>query len=98
MKAQVHRIEDAQDSLLEADLEATVRILFCRRPMLCGFAVSDAPNDKLRVTEVNIYPWSALGAPAELCDEIVATLLDLIDECPGTRGLLGGRTFARTFH
>jgi hypothetical protein len=98
MKALAHRIEDGQESLLDADLEFSIRMLFRRRPTLCGFSVTDAPNDKLRITEVTVYPWSVLGAPAELCDEIQATLLELIDECPGTRALLGGRTFVRVFH
>jgi hypothetical protein len=36
--------------------------------------------------------------PAELLAVIAKALLDLLDECPGARGLLRGRTFARIRH
>jgi len=109
MKTQAHRIEDLQPSRFEADLEAGISALFCRCPTLCGFTVRDAANlsrdglalehvSKLFVTEVSVYPWSGLDAPGELCGEIVAALVQLIDECPGARELLRERTFARVFH
>jgi hypothetical protein len=37
-------------------------------------------------------------APGELCHEIMATLDELIDECPEAGELLRERTFARVFH
>ncbi len=98
MKPQQRQIEDVQHSLLEADLEASIRMLFRRRPALCGFSIFTAPNGRLRLAEVSVYPWSGLEASGELCGEIVGTLLELIDECPGTLALLDARTFARVFH
>jgi hypothetical protein len=98
MKPQAHRIEDAEHGLLEADLAASIRMLFRRRPRLCGFSVISAPDGRLGIAEVSVYPWSALGAPGELRDDIMGTLFELIEERPGTRELLGGRTFARVFH
>jgi hypothetical protein len=109
MKAQEHRIEDLQHSRFEADLEAGINALFCRWPTLCGFSVRDTANlsrdglplrhvSALMVTEVSVYPLIDLEAPWELCHEIVATLVELIDECPEASKLLRERTFARVFH
>jgi hypothetical protein len=94
MKTQEHRIEDLQRSRFEADLEASIRALFCRCPALCGFTVRDA----LFVTEVSVYPLGDPAAPGELCGEIAAVLFQLLDECPEARELLRERTFARVFH
>jgi hypothetical protein len=109
MKTQAHRIEDLQRSRFEADLEAGINALFCRCPALCGFTVRDAANlsrdglalqhvSELFVTEVSLYPLSGPAAPGELCGEIVAALVELLDECPEARELLRERTFARVFH
>ena len=109
MKAQEHRIEDLQHRRFEADLEAGINALFCRCPTLCGFAVRDAANlardrialqhvSELFVTEVSVYPLSGLEASAELCNEIVTVLIDLIDERPEAFALLRERAFARVFH
>jgi hypothetical protein len=97
MKTQEHRIEDLQRSRFKADLEASINALFRRRPTLCGFTVRSHVSG-LFVTGVSVHPLSGLKAPAELCDEIVATLVELIDECPDAYGLLRERTFARVFH
>lgn len=53
---------------------------------------------ELFVTEVSLYPLSGPAAPGELCGEIVAALVELLDECPEARELLRERTFARVFH
>jgi len=53
---------------------------------------------ELFVTEVSVYPLGDPAAPGELCGEIVAALIQLLDECPGARELLRERTFARVFH
>jgi hypothetical protein len=109
MKTQEHRVEDLQHGRFEADLEASINALFCRCPTLCGFSVRDAANlsrdrlarqhvSELFVTEVSVYPWSGLEAPGELCNEIVAALVELIDERPEVCELLRERTFARVFH
>lgn len=109
MKTQEHRIEDLQRSRFEADLEASINALFCRCPALCGFTVRDAANrsrdglplqhvSELFVSEVSVYPLGDPAAPGELCGEIVAALVELLDECPQARELLRERTFARVFH
>jgi len=105
MKTQEHRIEDLQRSRFEADLEASISALFCRCPALCGFTVRDAANlprdglalqhvSELFVTEVSTYPLGDPAAPGE----IVAALVQLLDECPEACELLRERTFARVFH
>ena len=109
MKTQQHRIEELQHSRFEADLEASINALFRRWPTLCGFSVRDAANlsrnrlalehvSELCVTEVSVYPLSSVEVPRELCYEIVATLVELIDERPEACELLRERTFARVFH
>jgi hypothetical protein len=109
MKTQLRRFEELQHRRLEADLDATLDALFRRCPTLCGFSVRDAadlPRDRLAlqqrselfITEVSVYPMRDLAPPAELCHEIVATLVELMDECPGAGALLRERTFARAFH
>lgn len=95
MKTQAHQVEDRQRSRFEADLEASVGALFRRCPTLCGFTVQG--SSELFVTEVSAYPCSP-RVRRELCNEIVAALLPLIDECPAACELLPGRTFARVFH
>lgn len=95
--------------MVEADLEATVDALFRRCPMLCGFSVRDAADlprnrstvqhgSELFVTEVSVFPMRDVYPPAELSLEIVATLAELLDECPEAGALLRDRTFARVVH
>ena len=96
MKALAHRIEELRQRRFEANLEGTIKALFRRCPTLCGFSVRDA--GMLLVAEVSVFPLRDLYAPAELCDEITAVLVALIDECPEIRELLRERTFARVLH
>jgi len=109
MKTQEHRVQERRYRMFEADLEATVDALFRRCPTLCGFSVRDAADlprnrsslqhgNELFVTEVSVFPMRDLYAPAELSLEIVATLAELLDECPEAGALLRDRTFARIVH
>lgn len=109
MKTQEHRNRDPFPGAFEADLEAGIDALFGRCPTLCGFSVRDAESlaqeglavqdtTALFVTEVSVYPQTCLEPPPEICHEIVASLIALVDECPETRDLLRERTFARVFH
>ena len=109
MKTQEHRNEDLQHSRYEADLGASINALFFRCPTLHGFAVRGAARlsrdgfalqraSGLFVTDVSIYPLCGVDTAVTLCDEIVAALAELIDECPEARGLLHERTFARVLH
>jgi hypothetical protein len=88
----------------QARLTAVVDSLFRRWPSLVGFSVQEASCDRpaaqfdreLVVADLEISPWPALTQ--ELCGEIAAALLRLIDREPATRELLRGRTFARSLH
>jgi hypothetical protein len=93
MRAQEHRNGHVQHDRFETDLAARVHALFRRWPTLCGFAVHE-----LFVTDVSVYPLSGLRAPEELCLEIVAALMEFIEERPEACELLRERTFARVFH
>jgi hypothetical protein len=79
------------------DLEASIEGIFLRIPTLSGFSVHEYA-DALLVTEVSVYPSICLEPPDEVCNAIVATLAELIDEFPESRKLLSERTFARVFH
>ena len=107
MKTQEREINDLERRRFEMDLEAGVRALFRRRPTLCGFAVRRKTHvsrgglalpGTLVVGEVSVYPMSGLQAPSELCGEIVAVFLELMEGCPEAREMLRERTFARVFH
>jgi len=109
MKPQARRrIEDLEHGRLEADLEATVNVLFQRCPTLCGFSVRAAhlagdelPPERasaLFVTDIIDYPWSGPQPPANLYYAIVAALAELTDACPEAGELLRERSFARVFH
>ena len=101
-------MEDLEHGRFEADLEATVSMLFQRWPTLCGFSVRAVhlTEDELQpqrasalfVTDVIDYPWSGPQPPAHLCYAIVAALAELTDACPETGELLRERSFARVLH
>lgn len=76
------------------EVQDAVNTLFQRYPTLCGFLV----KDDLSFSNVACHPALA-GADAEvLCEEISATLHELLEEQPEAAELLRGRTVARTFH
>jgi len=79
----------------EADLQSVVATLFQQFPELVGFCVLQSDED-LTLGAVETYPCGA--APADLMPQIAAPLIELMDEDPQARQLLGGRTFARTLH
>lgn len=109
MTTQTQRSENRVQSRFEADLDDRISALFRRWPTLCGFSVRDAAGllrdgldvrqaGEVFVTEVSIYPLSALEAPAEICNEIAVVIDGLLEECPVDCELIRERTFARTFH
>jgi hypothetical protein len=58
-----------------------------------------APLDaELSIADVSVHTWPGFESPAGVPAEIVAALLDFLDEHPAARGLLRGYTFARVFH
>jgi hypothetical protein len=81
-------------SALLQEVQEVVETLFQRHPALCGFAV----KDDLSFSNVACHP-AIVGDEAELlCEEISATLHELLEEQPEAADLLRGRTVARTFH
>jgi hypothetical protein len=91
----------------ELELAAAVDSLFRRLPSLVGFTVQEARTlsqdraagtlaRELVLADVETDPWPADSK--ELFGEIAVALLDLMDDQPAARGLLAGRTFARTLH
>jgi hypothetical protein len=75
--------------------------------MLRGFTVEDGPqvsgersrgylDGDLYFSNVACYPSLEREQSVELCEEISAVLLELIDERPEAVQLLRGRTFARS--
>ena len=80
---------------VETEITAVVDALFRRLPSLVGFSVQEVQRE-LVLADVETDPWRA--QPRELCGEIAATILELMDEEPAAREVLVGRTFARTLH
>lgn len=76
------------------EVQAVVSTLFQRYPALCGFSV----KQDLSFTNVACHPAIDGDEEQVLCEEISATLHDLLEERPEAAELLRGRTVARTFH
>jgi hypothetical protein len=76
------------------EVQDAVNTLFQRYPTLCGFAV----KDDLSFSNVACHPALASPEAEMLCEEISATLHELVEERPEAAELLRGRTVARTFH
>ena len=91
-----------------ARLARVVDSLFRSWPSLVGFSVQDAKTlteeraaapiieRELVLADVETCPWPQDAR--ELCGAIAFVLLKAIDDEPGIRELLLGRTFARTLH
>jgi hypothetical protein len=86
-----------------------LQALFERLPGLIGFTVQEQTtlsadrvaipmDEELSLADVSLQPWAGGQASPQLCAEIAATLLELLDEHPAARALLRGQTFARRFH
>jgi hypothetical protein len=91
------------------DFVTRISALFARLPVLSGFSVQDrttltaereaVPLDaELSIADVSVHTWPGFPSTAGVPAEIVAALLDLLDEHPAARRLLRGYTFARVFH
>lgn len=81
-------------SALLQEVQEVVETLFQRHPTLCGFLV----KDDLSFSNVACHPAIAGDEAEILCEEISATLHELMEEQPEVAELLRGRTVARTFH
>lgn len=77
---------------LRPDIDDVVAELFTRFPMLVGFSIAE--RGEQCVAELTMLP----SAEGGLAEEIALPLAELIEESPGARELLAGRTFTRTLH
>jgi hypothetical protein len=109
MKALHDSTQNLQAERLAAGVAARVAAIFDELPTLCGFSVQErstltkdravAPlQGELCLADVSVSTWPGMRAPLELYEEIVFTLLELVDEQPEAVDFLSGRTFARTLH
>ena len=99
-------LKDAMKSALPAPIES----LFMRYPALCGFSVrgrEELPDScppsgdadfELFVGDIGISPALSPDQYAEIFEELVVALAELIDEEPEAVEDLRGRTFARVLH
>jgi hypothetical protein len=76
------------------EVQDVVSALFQRYPTLCGFSV----REDLSFSNVACHPALAGDEAELLCEEISATLHELMEERPEAADLLRGRTLARIFH
>ena len=76
------------------EVQDVVNTLFQRYPTLCGFSV----KEDMSFSNVACHPALASEEAELLCEEISATLHELMEERPEAAELLRGRTLARTFH
>jgi hypothetical protein len=83
--------------------------LFARHEQLCGFSVrgcDEIPDScprsgdqgELFVGDIGVLPSVDEGQYAEIFEEVVAALTDLLSERPDAAESLRGRTFARVLH
>ena len=81
-------------SPLLREVQDVVNTLFQRYPTLCGFSV----KEDMSFSNVACHPALASEEAELLCEEISATLHELMEERPEAAELLRGRTLARIFH
>jgi hypothetical protein len=76
-------------------VNARLRVLFGRLPVLCGFHVAQ----DLSLVEVTIHGPLGAAERSELANEISSALEDLVVDRPDDAvELLRGKTFARAIH
>ena len=95
---------------MERTLPAQIESLFERCPALCGFSVrgvDELPDNCPRnaedeyglfVDDIGISPALSHEQCAQIFQEIVASLAQLLAEEPEAEDSLRGRTFARVLH
>jgi hypothetical protein len=97
MKTQADMKRELQ--LREAGRDVAVHMgsLFARCPDLWGFAVTGDEED-IFTGHVGIAPALNAEQYAEIYEQIIGTLAELVAERPESRELLCGRTFTRVLH
>lgn len=96
MKALSHRTPTARSARSQALIEARVREVFKRVPLLLGFSL----DSELRISEAEVGTWPGCEWSDRVCGEIGAAIDELVAriEDEGASELLRGRTFARALH
>ena len=94
MNPSEQRLSEARRQHTEAIVARHVHELFERLPMLSGFWL----QPDLEVVELSVFIWPGWTAGADLCDEVMQSLVDIAEERPEAVQLLRGRTFARAVH
>lgn len=90
-------------------LPSQIESLFERQPALWGFSVRGSDqvpdscsraedDDPLFVGDISISPAINTEQYAEIFEEVVAALAELLAEEPEAAEILRGRTFARVLH
>ena len=90
-------------------LPPQIESLFARHEELCGFSVrgcDEIPDScprsgnesELFVGDLGVLPTVNEGQYAEIFQEVVAALIELLSEQPDVAESLRGRTFARVLH
>jgi hypothetical protein len=91
MKTSQSRQQEIRRERVEAVIDGRIGALFKRIPVLCGFSLLV----DLQPAEVAVHSWPGYVAGEELYEDIVATIVDIVEERPDAAELLRGRTFAR---
>jgi hypothetical protein len=90
-------------------LPPQIASLFARHEELCGFSVrgsEEIPDNyprsgddgELFVGDLGVLPGVDAGQYAEIFQEVIAALVELLSEHPDAAESLRGRTFARVLH
>jgi hypothetical protein len=90
-------------------LPPQIESLFARHEELCGFSVrgcDEVPDNcprsgdegELFVGDLGVLPGVDAGQYAEIFQEVIAALIELLSEQPDAAESLRGRTFARVLH
>jgi hypothetical protein len=96
MKALSHRTLTARSTRSQALIQARVREVFKRVPLLLGFSL----DSELRISDVEVGTWPGCEWSDRVCGEIGAAIDELVAriEDEGASELLRERTFARALH
>jgi hypothetical protein len=96
MKALSHRTPPALPARSQRLLDARVREVFRRLPLLIGFSL----DSDLCISDVELRAWPGVEWGDPVYGEIGAVLAELIAATEGddAEELLRGRTFARALH
>ena len=79
-------------------LPSQIASLFARHAALAGFSVRGGAADQLFVGDIGISPAINAAQYAEIFQEVVAALSEVLAEEPEAAESLRGRTFARVLH